>query len=796
MVLNKPGMLFNFLKIALRHLAKNKSYVLISTGGMGIAIACCLTAYLLIAYNVEFDDFYKDRAAANVVKVVRTYENSEGERDDELESPMAIAPRILDDIAGIQDYTRFCNDNGIISHGPDAFYENIRFADASFFNMFNPPLKEGSATSFEEINTIILSQDLARKYFADKPATGNVLTVEINSKKYDVVVGGVLERIPLNTSFHIHALMRIERLLDAHNVQPNDWTSKLTATLLLKLSGMEELTAISRQMDQYVRLENDANAGLRSVSYRVVPFHEHIAKESVTETELRMPVPAVALITFCSLGGIILLIACFNLTNTTLAMTSSRLKEIAIRKVVGSARRHIATQLLLEIMIMISIAIVAAALMALVIVPRFTEMWELQYGLGDLNGINVLLALLALLFLVSVIAGIYPALYNSRLNAVTLFRGMKVRGTTIISRILLTGQFALSVIVLVGGITFMQNAQYQEQMDFGYDHANLLQLSTPEGSDFERMQIAALAQSSVISAAGAKNGVGPYSATYSAFRIDTTSFKCDMHRIAPGYIATVGFRIVEGREFLPGQGDLQSAIVDQNFARNHNLSNPLGKEIRYNDQPYRIVGVVSNHISGFKQRDNNEYVYLPVDPAGCSTLLIRTQPGQADDVRKSIERSWKKLFPGSPFQCRTQDEILYQDANVYNKNLGDIFFFLTVLGTMLAASGIYALASLNAVKRKKEVGIRKVLGASVSSIVRLMNREFAVILIIAVFSGGLLGYLLTNALLSSLYRQFSGVGTVSLILSAAIILILGLFTTSSTIVKAAVGNPTESLRSE
>lgn len=789
-------MLFNFLKISLRHLQKNKIYVLISTLGMGIAIACCLTAYLLVAYNIEFDDFYIGRADANIVKVVHTYENSDRDREQEIESPIAIAGRIREDISDVEDFTRFCNDNAIISFGSDAYFENIRFADASFFTMFRLPFEEGSAKSFEDRNTIVLSQDLAKKYFGDRPAAGNLLTIELNSKKYEVVVGGVLDRIPLNTSFHIQALLRMELFLDAYDIQPDDWAARQTAGLLLQLSDIEKRSAVAEQMDQYVRLRNKADEGMRSVSYKLVPFHESIAKADVSDTELRMPVPAVALIIFCSLGGIILLIACFNLTNTTLAMTSKRLKEIAIRKVVGSARRHIATQFFMEIVIMISIAIMTAIVMAMFIVPRFTEMWELQYGLADLSGINVVITLLALMFLISVAAGIYPSMYSSRLNAVTLFKGASVKGTTLISRMLLTGQFALSVIVLIGGITFMQNAAYQSEMDFGYDHSNLLVLSTPEGADFERMRSAVLDQASVIDASGARNGMGPYSAVSTKFKIDTATFKNDVYRIGPGYIKTAGLTIVEGREFSESEADLQSALVDQSFVKSRGLKNPLGVELKYEDKFYRIIGVVSDHISGFKQQGDGEYVFLPAESGTYTTMMIHTQPGQSTDVRKSVEQTWKKLFPGRPFQCVTQDDILYQDAAVYNKNLKDIFFFLTVLGCLLAGSGIYALASLNAGRRKKEIGIRKVLGASVSSIVRMLNREFVFILSAAVLIGGVLGYLLTNALLASLYRQFSGVGVLALVSGASIILVMGLTATSSTILKAAGDNPTESLRSE
>jgi putative ABC transport system permease protein len=789
-------MLLSYLNIAFRQLQKNKTYVIISTLGMGIAIACCLTAYLLVAYNVEFDDFYEDRAAANVVKVLHTYENSDRERDQELASPMAIAPRILEDIADVEDYTRFCNETGIISLGPDAFYETIRFADASFLKMFGIRFKEGSTRSFEDPNTIILSQDLAKKYFGDRTATGNTLTVELNSRKHEVVVGGVLEKIPLNTSFHINALMRIEQLLDAYDIQPDDWQATHSAGLLLKLTDINKRGRVAQQMDTYVALRNRNAPALRSVGYSVVPFHEHIAKESLSDTELRMPIPVVALVIFCSLGGIILLIACFNLTNTTLAITSGRMKEIAVRKVVGSAKRQIAAQFFVEVVMMIAIAIATAVAMALVIVPRFAEMWELPYGLSDLNGVNIVLTLLGILVLISVVAGLYPSIYSSRLNAVTLFRGGSVKGTTALSRVLLTAQFALSVIVLIGGITFTKNAAHQAKMDFGYDHANLLLLSTPQGLDFERIQTAVLAQSSVVGAAGARNGIGPYTAIHSTFKIDTTSFKSDMYRVAPGYIGTAGLQLISGRDFSTGEPDLQSALVDQGFADSHGLADPLGTEIWQEDKAYRIVGVVSNHIRGFKQRDHGDYVYLPVEEQLCTSLLIRTQAGQTGTVKKSIERTWKDLFPGRPFQCEQQTDLLYQEAAVYNKNLKDIFFFLTVLGCMLSVSGIYSLASLNTNKRKKEIGIRKVLGASVPGIVRLLNREFVMMLSAAVLAGGFFGYLLTNALLSNLYKQFVGVDSVSLLLGAAIIFLLGVTATSATILKVAVDNPSNSLRSE
>jgi ABC-type antimicrobial peptide transport system permease subunit len=787
-------MLYNFWKVALRNLAKNKSYVLISTLGMGIAIACALTGYLLIAYNLEFDDFFDDKQVGNIVKVVHTYETSDKSQKRELESPMAIAPRIMEDIGGIEDKTRFCNHNVITSHNTDAFYENIRFADASFFNMFGLTVDEGSTTSFDDLYTIILSQELATKYFGEESPIGKALTVEINEKKFEVIVGGVLSPIPLNTSFNIHALMRMEVFVEAYDIKPDDWNSRHTSTLLLKLSDIEGRSKIEEQMHMYSRLMNAGSPPLTSISYELVPFKQTIGRDDVSESELRMPIPNIALIIFSSLGGMILLIACFNLTNTTLAMTARRMKEIGIRKVVGSAKRLIAVQLTFEVLIMVVIAIVAACAMSTMIVPRFAEMWDLQYGLTDLNGTNVLLTVLLLLFVISIIAGLYPAIYNSRFNAVALLKGAKTKGTSFLSKALLTGQFALSAIVLIGGITFTQNAAYQAQLDFGYDFENLLVLSTGDQQNFNRIRDAVSRNSSVVATSGAENGIGPFSARYVTAKIDTTSFKTDMHVIGADYMGTVGMNVLEGREFTEGEGDLESILVDENFVDNHGLERPLGTEITVEEKKYRVIGVVSNHVAGLKQEDNTEYIFLAGAPGSYSTLFIHTLPGQSEVVRKDLGKIWKQLVPDKPFLCETQHEILYQDADAYNSNLKDIFFFLTLLGSLLAASGIYASASLNANKQKKEIGIRKVMGASVGGIVQLLNKEFAVVLLSAVVIGGASGYFLTNALLASLYKQFTGVGALSLVVSLGIVVVIGLAVTSSVIVRAAITNPVNSLK--
>jgi putative ABC transport system permease protein len=791
-------MLKNYLIVAVRHLLKNKVYVIINTMGMGIAMACCMTAYLLIAYNVEFDTYFKNEDVKNAVKVVQHFESSVGEKDKALVAPIVMGPIAAAEISGIDEFTRFCNTDAIVNYQDNSFYENVRFADASFFKMFPLGLKRGSSKNFENRHSVFVSLSLSKKYFADKDPIGETMTVSINGKKYEAVVGGVFEKLPLNMSFNIDALMRIENYLDAYSLEPGTWEEKKSASLLFKLADINQREAIAKQMDKYAGLNNEKQKEARTTSFELVPFTTPIIKQEVTTSNLRMPIPAIALVIFSTLGFIILLIACFNLTNTTMALTGKRLKEIGVRKVVGSGRNQIAFQFLLEMLITISLAIVAGFLMAQVIVPQFATMWQLQYGLSDLNGTNLIVALLILLFCAATLAGIYPALFNSRFNPLTLLKGgQQIKGTTPLTKTLLIFQFSLSVIVFIAGIAFTQNATYQKNIPLGYDQENLITVSVAGEQEYDRLKNSIEGNPKIELIAGAHNHIGPYSAEWKTVRIDTMLFETNIYNIGINYFETVGLQLSKGRDFTEGKMDYESAaVVDENFIVNHTLGEAVGSQLFYNDRPYQIVGVVKNHLSGLKQKDNSEHIYTLTAPSDFKVMVLRTSPDNRKQVVSAAEAEWKKLFPGTPVHVVIQEDIVYGEADSTNKNLRQILLFLTVLGCVLSASGIYALASLNVQKRRKEIGVRKVLGASVASIVNLLNREFAIILIVGAVLGGAGGYFLATTLMNSLYAQHIEVELTTIFLCGLAIFCSGISTTSRTIFKTAVTNPTETLRNE
>ena len=786
------------MKVAIRNLLRNKVYVLINTFGMGIAMACCMTAYLLIAYNIEFDEYFSDDQVQHTVKVIHHLENSVGKSDQKLVIPMGMAPQVAQEISGIEDFTRFCNEGGILSQGSIAFYENIRFADASFFKMFKLGLAKGSYKNFENQQSIFLNEQVARTYFDEKDPVGETMTIEFNGTKYEVVVGGVFEKLPLNISFNIDALMRIEIYLDAHSIEPDQWDANQSSSALFKLTDINQRQVISQQMSKYSRLINEKQKDSRSVSFELVPFTTPIIKGDVSQSNLRLLIPTIAVIIFSTLGFIILLIACFNLTNTTLALTGTRLKEIAVRKVVGSGRRQIVYQFLIEMIITMSLAILVGLLMAQVIVPQFATMWQLQYGLSDLNKLNLLLALIVLLFIAALLAGIYPALFNSKLNPIELLKGKKgIKGTNYLTRSLLVIQFSLSVVVFVAGIVFTQNAAYQKNMSLGYDKQNILMVSVQGDREYEQFKNEVAENPKIENIAGTANHIGPSTSTYSTVKLDTTIFKANIYETGIGYFKVVGLDVVTGRDFMDNQTDYESAaIVDENFVLNHDIKNPIDAQLVYNDKPYRIVGVVKNHLSGLKQKKDTEHLFTLIQPLKYRVMVVRTNPNDMLAVRSYLEKKWKVLFPDRPFESKPQEDIVYEEANETNSNFGRIFFFITLLGCLLSASGIYALASLNVQKRTKEIGVRKVLGASVGSIIQLINREFAIILALAALLGGGGGYLLTNTLLNDLYAQHTEIGFMTIVLCSISVFSIGISTTSTTIFRTATDDPTKTLRNE
>lgn len=793
-------MLRNYLQVALRGLRRNKSYVVINTLGLGISLACCITAYLLLAYNIEFDSFHNSDKVSRVFKIHTLSTEKDGHVARDEQAPIVMAPIAAEEIAGIERYARFLFGGGALRYEDKAFNEGIAYTDSTFFDMFDFPLVAGSPRSFKEKNSIFLTEELAKKYFGDEDPVGKMMVLNaVNENEIELLVGGVIKKFPINNTFTFNALMRIENFMDINKIAQDDWSDWRNPTTFVEVTSSQSVAQIGKELGKYIPVRNELRTDMVVDSYELVPFKSNYNSDDIRYNWVNRRIGAVPLIVFTSMAVLILLIACFNLTNTSIAICANRLKEIGVRKSVGAARGQIVSQFLLETVLTISLSLVAGLLIAQFIVPAFTSMWGLSYGLADLNGVNLVIALVVMVFLASLLAGVYPALFSSKLKPTMLLKGgLKIKGTNALTRTLVALQFSLSVIVLISGVVFTQNSKYQDRIKFGYDKDMVLTVGLQGERDYETLKNAVSGNPKIISIGVSDGNIG--SNTYrTPIHIDTAQYDVQALGVGKNYFETMGLRLTEGRTFnLENASDQEEGvIVNKAFLRKTGLKDALDKIIILHDHRRRILGVIEDHIDNlYRSKDPEPFVFYPAGKYQYITFLVKTEHENLAEVQKFLEKTWKEVFPTRPFESRFQDDLVLQGSRETNANLEKIFLFITILGGLLSASGIFALASLNIAKRTKEIGIRKALGATISHIVGLLNKEFIIILSAAAIIGSIGGYYLTDALLSQIYAYRIDVGLIPVILCALLIVGIGLSTTSATILKAARSNPVDTLRNE
>lgn len=803
-------MIKNYLLIALRNLLKNKNYVIINTFGLGIAMACCLTAYILVAYNIEFDDFHDSDKVSNIYRVHSHVVINGSDYREAISTPSPVGPMAAQDIAGIKRFVRIAGSQGggaSVSYINEAtninntFGEYIAYADSTLFEMFDLPLVAGSHAAFKNLHSIFINEEIAIKYFGKDDPVGKVLTLSFpRGVEKKVIVGGVLAKIPVNNSFFMPMLMRFEHFEEMRALDQGVWGDWNVPATLFELKDPSQATEIAGYFDKYLPRRNEAFKEQVVERVSLVPFKTRLNQNDMTWSYLNAPIPTEPLLIFIVLAIMILLIACFNLTNTSIAMVANRLKEIGVRKSMGAKKSQVVMQFMLETLIVTLLALVAGYAMSMVIVPEFTAMWELPYGIADLSGINLVITLLLLVFMAAILAGIYPSLFSAKLDTINLLKGnVRVSGTNFLTRSLVTVQFAISVIVLIGGVVFIQNTAFQENIDFGYHKEKLMIIDIQSPSEYEALAAKARLNPQIEAVGSTEHQIG-YSTYPNPISFEGQEFEVQHLEFGKNYFETMDFQFIHGRpiDYNKANDFNEAAVVSRQFLKRLNIQgDPIGQYVTVREQKKKIVGVIEDFVDNvFRSKDPEPYIFYATIGDRWRNMIIRSQPTNLTKVNDYLEQQWKEMYPTKPYVSNFQEDILLAGTKQTNGNLKKIFLFLTLLGGLLSASGIYSLASLNIARRTKELGIRKALGATTQNILLLLNKEFIIILTLAGVVGGLGGYFGTNWILDLIYAFHISVQFVPILCSALAIFIIGIVTTSITIYRGAKANPADTLRNE
>jgi len=793
-------MLRNYLLIALRQIKKNKSYIIINTFGLGVALACCVTSYILLAFNLEFDNHFDDELTKNLYRVHTEYRKGNIDISEHVVTPIAMGPAIFNDISGVSSYTRFFNDGGFVRYGEKSFSEGISFADTSFVDLIPLKVVKGSLSAFNSINSIIITSEMAQKIFVDENPIGKVLIINFtNQTELQFVVGAVVKKFPMNSTISMDFLARIEHVLDIYNLPSNEWGDWHDPSLLLSIPNKANVETIEEQLGGYVALRNEKKEDAKVTRFKVESFNNPANQDDVDWSHFNLKISNIPIITFISMAGIILLIACFNLTNTSVALTVKRFKEVGIRKVVGATKWQIILQFLFEMVIIVILALLFGLIISKFIVGEFTDMWDLSYGLSDLSGVNLFITLIILVFIASILSGIYPAFLSTQFQPILLIKNQaKIKGSNWFTKSLVTVQFTLSIIVLINGIVFTQNTKFQEKLEYGFNYKDVLSVFIQSESEYKLLKGRAASNPKVKEVAVTHHQLGMSSYPF-PIKIDTTEYQVQHIEVGENFLEVMGLRLSEGR--FPNINNVtdehETIVVNKTFLAKTGITDPLNTLVSVRGEKRRIIGVVEDHIDNlFRSKESEPFVYYGSKRNEYQVMLVKSDPSDLPSVKEGMEKLWDEAYPDKPFQSQFQEEILLGNLRGINANMKKIFIFLTILGALLSVSGIYALASINVERRTKEIGIRKTLGGSIPSIITLLSKPFMIILTIAAVIGGVFGFFQTDFLLGQIYAYHTEIKIWAVVIGILVVTLAGWLTTATTIFRAAQADPVKSLRDE
>jgi putative ABC transport system permease protein len=788
----------NYLLVTFRNLLKNRIFTIINIFGLGIALSVCIVAFFNHMFNYEFDRFNKN---FNEIYRVTSFRDMQGREQEYGIVPATLGLEIKKDIPGIEKAARLMRTGSPVKIGENVFPAQVSYIDPEFLDIFTFTLIYGDKKAVAGQGNVLVSETMSKTLFGNEYPVGKTISiVNDQNKEYTFTVGGVFTDMPDNSSFRIDVLSHFDNFLLMWNLNDADWKF-MTTVLFVQIPNKSLLASISDGLKSYLPVQNRAREDFRINRFSLVPLKEVGSNtRNIWSSGLFPSLHPAALVAPSVMALFILLIACLNFANTSIATFSRRLKEIGLRKTFGGQRRQLVAQFMFETFIICFLALLVGIAFSSVLVPAYSNLWaymsiELTFSRYGFFWIFLVLLLLVTGF----VAGVYPAMYISSFSPVNVLRGTSLfKGSGRLSSVLLALQFTISVMSLVMGIVFARNADYQRTLDLGYDRDKLIVVPV-NGEFFTSLRNEIISNPKVISAEGTMNHLG-WGSYRRPVKDAEKQLEVDVMDIGPEYAQTTGLRLKEGRFFeksrVSADRENGSIIVNQKLVKNFGWNEGVGKAITlYDTTTLRIIGVVEDfYING---------VWEEIEPAMLrlagsdhyNVLVVRAKPEDLPGVLDFIGQKWKSLGTNQIFGGRLQEDLMQEEKDI-NGSILKVNVFLAIVATLLSLIGMFNLVSLDIIRRTKEVGIRKIQGASVSVIMYLISRKFLIVLLIASILGCAGGYYMSVALMDSIWDYFVGIGP-GILLSAALIMIFAtLLTLSLRITRAAMKNPVESLRYE
>jgi len=787
-------MLRNYFKTALRNIMRNKTFSFINICGLGLGIACSLFIYLWVQDECRYDDFHAN--GKRLYKVIVNNKEKTGNISSSAEySPGLLAEALKKEIPEVEFAAMVAwEDDLLFTVNEKSAKENGRYASPDFFEMFSFPLSQGDAkTALSSPDNIVISQKLADNYFGKQNPIGK--TVRIDGKR-DYIVSGVAANVPEQSSIKFDFMLPIQHFFDDNQWLVSGWGHYGPATyvMLHANASFENVnTEIRGFISQHDEKEGDKTLSLQSYKdmYLYSRFTNGVADGGRIEY-VRL---------FSIIGIFILLIACINFMNLATARSVKRAKEIGVRKVVGARKSLLFSQFLLEAFVTTFLAVLLSVVLVKLLLPAFNSITEKHLSLHIFDPFFIFV-LFCLAIATGVIAGSYPALFLSSLKPLTVLKGsLKFKQSDVLFRKgLVVFQFTFSVILIVCTAIVYKQMNYVQTRNLGLDRSNIIYIPL-EGElakkyDVFKSEVLATGLIQDISQCTTiPTNVHTWSYGYSWAGKDPNE-KIKFMEIHVGYdfIKTMRIQLSAGRDFSSEYGtDSSNFVINEEAAKRMKLRHPIGETISQRANG-KIIGVIDNfHARSLHDPIEPLIISLREKPEG-GVAIIRGQPGRTKQVLATLETAFKKFNTKFPFEFSFADDHFAHQyrSEMMIGQLADIFAFIAVF---ISCMGLFGLSMFTAEQRTKEIGIRKVVGASVARIVVMLSKDFLLLVVVAFVIATPFAWWATNKWLQG-FAYRTDIGYVVFVLSGIAAIAIALATISFQAVKAAMANPVRSLRTE
>ena len=802
----------NYLLVALRNMRRFKGYTFINIFGLSVGIACCILILLFVRNELDYDRF---NVKADRIFRIGLRASLNNNRMDGVVSCAPMAQTLVAEVPEVEAATRVWNAGFPVFRYQDKVFSEERqfFVDSTFFDVFTVEFLTGNPkTALNKPNMIVLTESMARKYFGDEDPMGKLIN---SDNRRDYLVTGVVKDVPANAHFHYDFLSSL--LSYPRVINDNSWVSNNYYTYIV-LRDPQSAEVVEEKINQITRRnaepviqaalglswDNFIESGAEYYYYMQKLTDIHLKSQKEFEIEPNGNIGIVYIFSLIAIG--IFVVACINFINLATARSAIRSKEVAIRKTIGSDKRHLIQQFMTETLLLSAISVIIALVLVQLFLPVFNHLAGKTIHFSLINNIQMIPFFLASILICGIAAGTYPAFYLASFEPVTVLKGEAVgfKRKSFLRSLLVVIQFVISVILIISTIIIFRQMQFTQKKDLGFRRENVVIVEKTDdlGNRLNTFKAELLENPNIVSAANTDNLMG-FNFGNNVYQIVGESgeetYLFWTLRVDEDFTRVFDIQVTNGRFFEKDRlADSNSVVLNESAAREMGIADPIGKQIIFPDPSsprFTIVGVVRDFHFQSLQHPIRPMVLHKFNSQGFGRYLsVRVSDMNTPTTLKYIEDSWRKSALNQAFEYEFFSDHF---ANVYltERKSADILLIFSIIAIMIACLGLFGLAAFTTEQRTKEIGIRKALGSSVPGIIGLLLETLTRWVIVANLIAWPVAWLIMHKWLQNfVYRTNLQIWI--FILAGVVTLITAFLTVSYQSIKAAVSNPVKALRYE